>query len=72
MTTLDDQASDQEEKHRKYSIAEVRARNQPIKYRGRCLFCNAQVELERWCPGGECKEDWEQEQRIRQICKSRR
>ncbi|APB99001.1 hypothetical protein [Polynucleobacter asymbioticus] len=67
MSTLDDRASDREIADRELSIAHARAKNQPIKWAGFCLSCNERLEIGRFCPGGECKEDWEQWQKMRQI-----
>ena len=58
---------DREEKHRELSIAQARAKNQPLKYTGFCLLCNERLEIGRFCVGGECKEDYEREQRIFKI-----
>lgn len=67
MSTLDDQASDREMADRELSIAQARAKNQPIKFTGFCLSCNDRLKAGRFCPGGECKEDWEREQRMAKI-----
>ena len=61
-----DQATEREEKHRELSIAQARAKNQPIKFSGRCLSCNAEVESGRFCDSW-CREDYEQELRIKRI-----
>lgn len=63
-----ERASDREMAERELNIAHARAKNQPIKFSGRCLSCNAEIEVGRFCPGGECREDYEQELRIRRIC----
>lgn len=60
-------ASKQEMDHRKYSVAKARAKNQPLKFTGFCLSCNERLEIGRFCFGGECKEDYEREQRIAKI-----
>jgi hypothetical protein len=62
-----DQATEQEEQHRNLSIKQARAKNQPIAFSGRCLSCNAEIETGRFCPGGECKEQYELEQKIAHI-----
>ena len=62
-----DRASDREMLDRELSIAQARAKNQPIKWTGFCLNCNERLEIGRFCIGGECKEDYEREQRIRGI-----
>lgn len=70
MTDIYDQATFIEERDRELSIAHVRAQNQPIKFSGRCLSCNAQIESGRYCDSW-CREDHEQELRIRIICGKR-
>lgn len=67
MSDIFDDASDLEEKHRELSIKAARSKNQPIKFTGRCLSCNAEIEAGRFCPGGECKEQFELEQKIAHI-----
>jgi len=67
MTDIFDQASDIEEQHRELSIRAARFKNQPIKFTGRCLYCNEEVSNGRFCYGGDCKEDWEFEQKISKI-----
>ncbi len=67
MTDIYDQATEREEQHRELSIKQARALNQPIKYTGFCLSCNERLEIGRFCSGGECKEDWEREQRMAKI-----
>ena len=62
-----DRASDREMADRELSIAHARAKNQPIKWTGFCLSCNERLEIGRFCFGGECKEDYELDQRMRQI-----
>jgi len=62
-----DRASDREIADRELSIAQARAKNQPIKFTGFCLSCNERLEIGRFCSGGECKEDWEREQRMAGI-----
>lgn len=58
MTDLFDQASDIEEQHRDLSIRAARAKNQPIKYTGHCLYCNELLTIGRFC-SAECREDQE-------------
>lgn len=62
-----DRASDREMADRELSIAQARAKNQPLKFTGFCLSCNERLEIGRFCFGGECKEDYEREQRIAKI-----
>lgn len=62
-----DMATEREEKHRELSIAQARAKNQPIKFTGRCLYCNEQVKAGRFCPQEDCGEQWEFEQKMRGI-----
>ena len=65
--TLDDQATAHEELERELSIRQARAKNQPLKFTGRCLFCDDTIETGRFCFGGDCKEDWEFEQKMKGI-----
>ena len=62
-----DMASDREMAERELNIAHARAKNQPIKFSGRCLSCNAEIEVGRFCDSW-CREDYEQELRMRMIC----
>ena len=62
-----DRASDRELAEREAFIARARSLNQPMTFTGRCLSCNAQIEAGRYCDSW-CKEDHEQELRIRRIC----
>lgn len=59
-----ERAPKQEMDHREYSVAQARAKNQPLKFTGRCLYCNEQIEVGRYC-SAECKEDGESEAAIR-------
>ena len=68
MTDQFEMASDNEMMDRDLNVAHARAQNQPIKFSGRCLSCNAEIEAGRFCPGGECREDYEQELRMKRIC----
>jgi hypothetical protein len=62
-----ERASKLEMDHRELSVAHQRAQNQPLKFTGFCLSCNERLEIGRFCFGGECKEDYEREQRIAKI-----
>jgi hypothetical protein len=31
---------------------------------GRCFNCDEPIDAGRFCPGGECQEDWERRQRL--------
>lgn len=67
MTTIDDQASDNEMMERNLSIKLVR--EQAAKqntYSGHCLSCNAPLKIGRVCDR-YCKEDYELLLRIQQI-----
>ena len=68
MTDFIDQASEDEDKFRDYSVARQRAKNQPIKFTGRCLSeqCNAQIEKGRFCDSW-CREDYEHGLRMKRI-----
>jgi hypothetical protein len=59
-----ERASDREMADRELSIAQARAKNQPIRYTGRCLYCNEQITVGRYC-SAECREDGEMEAVIR-------
>lgn len=61
---ISDQASDREMMDRELSITQARAKNQPIKFTGRCLYCNAEIKTGRYCDSW-CKEDGEMEATIR-------
>ena len=67
MSDIFDDASDLEEKHRELAIFAARAQNAPIKISGFCLSCNDRLQIGRFCPGGECKEDYEREQKMAKI-----
>ena len=66
MSDLFDKASDGEMRDRDLAIRQARASNQPIKFTGRCLSCNAQVEKGRFCDAW-CREDYELVERMRLI-----
>ena len=67
MSDIFDDASDLEEQHRELSIKAARANNQPIKFTGRCLSCNAQInKVGRFCDY-ECREQYELEQKVSHI-----
>ena len=68
MSDIFDDASDLEQKHRELAIKSARAKNRPMAFTGRCLSCNAEIEKAgRFCPGGECKEQYELEQKMAHI-----
>ena len=62
-----DMASDREMAERELNIAHARAQNQSIKVSGFCLSCNERLEVGRFCDNF-CRDDYEQEQRMRMIC----
>jgi len=62
-----DRASDREMMDRELSIAQARSKNQPIKFTGRCLYCNEQIKAGRFCPQEDCGEQWEFEQKMKGI-----
>jgi predicted nucleic acid-binding Zn ribbon protein len=59
-----DRASDREMADRELSIAQARAKNQPLKAVTHCLFCNESILIGRYC-SAECREDGEMEATIR-------
>ena len=59
-----DRASDREMNDRELSIAQARAKNQPLKAVTHCLFCNEAIAVGRYC-SAECREDGEMEAAIR-------
>lgn len=71
MTDLFDLASDRELADRELLISLARAKNKVIKFTGKCLYCNEEINAGRFCPGGECKEDHEREQKMKEISGSK-
>ena len=59
-----DRASDIEMADRELSIAQARAKNQPLKAVTHCLYCNESINIGRYC-SSECREDGEIEATIR-------
>ena len=66
MTDIWDQATEQEERHRDLSIQQARAKNQPLKFTGHCLYCNEQITQGRFC-SAECREDQEMADKCNRI-----
>ena len=66
MTDIFDKATEQEEHFRDISIRSARAKNQPIKFTGHCLYCNEQLTQGRFC-SAECREDYEMAQKYHRI-----
>lgn len=64
MTDIFDQATEKEERDRDLAIQAARAKNQPIKFTGFCIYCNERIECGRYC-SAECREDGEMEATIR-------
>ena len=64
MSDVFDMASDREMADRELSIAQARAKNRPLKFTGRCLYCNESITIGRYC-SPECKEDGEMESVIK-------
>lgn len=64
MTDFFDQASEDEGKFRDYSLARQRAKNQPLKFTGCCIYCGEHIDRGRYC-SAECREDGESEATIR-------
>jgi hypothetical protein len=60
-----DEATEAEERHRDIALNKVRSQK-PAKFSGRCLSCNAETEA-RFCPGTECRDDFELQQKIAKI-----
>lgn len=58
MSDIFDDASEEEERHRDAAIQSARAKNQPLKFTGHCLYCNEQITQGRFC-SAECREDQE-------------
>ena len=70
MSTLDDMASDAEMRDRALCEKVAREQNQPIKYTGHCLNNECNTPLPnglRYCPGEDCKEQYEFQQKMRGI-----
>jgi hypothetical protein len=61
---ISDQASDRELFDTELAVKYQREQNKPIKYTGRCLYCNEQITIGRYC-SAECREDGESEAAIR-------
>lgn len=61
-----DDATEQEERHRDLSIRAARAKNQPLKFSGFCLYCNEQIVQGRFC-SAECREDQEMADKCNRI-----
>ena len=66
MTDIYDQATEKEERDRDLAIQAARAKNQPLKITGFCLFCNQQLVTRRFCDA-ECREDYETELKMKKI-----
>ena len=64
MTDFYDQSSDREMADRELSIKMARAKNQPLKFTGSCIYCGEHIERGRYC-SAECREDGESEATIR-------
>ena len=69
MTDIYDQATDKEERDRDLAIQAARAKNQPLKFTGRCLYCNEEITIGRFCNKDieDCADQWEFEQKMRGI-----
>ena len=70
MSTLDDMASDAEMRDRALCEKVAREQSKPIKYNGRCLNVECNTLLPnglRYCPGEDCKEQFEFQQKMRRI-----
>ena len=66
MTDIYEQATEKEERDRDLAIQAARAKNQPLKITGFCLFCNQQLASRRFCDA-ECREDYEMQQKMKRI-----
>jgi hypothetical protein len=65
MSDIFDDASDTEQLHREMAIQEIRSKKRH-PYTGHCLCCNELIPKGRFC-SAECREDWELEQKIKNI-----
>lgn len=65
MSDIFDDASDTEQLHREMAIQEIRSKKRH-PYTGHCLCCNELIPEGRFC-SAECREDWELEQKIKNI-----
>ena len=67
MSDIFDNAQELEQYQRDLAIKEARSRNQPMKFTGRCLSCNSEIEkIGRFCDA-ECREQFELEQKVKRI-----
>jgi hypothetical protein len=66
MNDLADDAHQAEESHRESSLNLARKQKE-VKFTGFCLNCNNKLIEGRFCPGGECREDYELNLRIGKI-----
>lgn len=66
MNDIADDAYQAEENHRESALNLARKQKE-IKFTGFCMNCNNQLTEGRFCPGGECREDFELAQRIGRI-----
>jgi hypothetical protein len=66
---ISDQASDRELFDTELAVKYQRGQNKPIKYTGRCLYCNEQITIGRFCNKDieDCSDRWEFEQKMRGI-----
>ena len=64
-----DRASDREMADRELSIAQARAKNQPLKFTGFCLYCNERITIGRFCNKDieDCSDRWHFEQKMRGV-----
>ena len=53
-----------EEFFREAALAEARRRSQKYYYTGLCWNCSAAISEGSFCPGGECRDDFEKRERF--------
>lgn len=64
MTDFIDQTLEREQHILEQRIAAARRVTLP-PVTGRCFNCDEPIDAGRFCPGGECQEDWEKRERSR-------
>ena len=69
MTDIFDRASDAEERDRELALKTQRARAERDKLipTGRCYFCEGDIPAGRLFCDGDCRDDFEREQKRRRI-----
>lgn len=57
----------QVEEQRFLAVALLNMRAEALPFTGQCYYCGETIDRGPFCPGSECRDDYDREQKLRRI-----